>query len=121
MQKQEERACERSRKKSVEAFGALGINAGNELARDLTHRLRSHSDLGQIGEMTAKRQRTPSQQCERSAKQHSCSLHYEARYALAGIVLEYPEYGGEVRNVVECNKDTPFGLQQRESQGRRKL
>lgn len=25
---------------------------------------------------------------------------------LAGIVLEYPECGGEVRNVVECNKDT---------------
>ncbi|KYM93123.1 hypothetical protein ALC53_00056 [Atta colombica] len=22
------------------------------------------------------------------------------------VVLEYPEYGGEVRNVVECNKDT---------------
>jgi len=34
---QEERACERSREKSVEAFGALGINAENELARDLTH------------------------------------------------------------------------------------
>ena len=25
---------------------------------------------------------------------------------LADVVLEYPEYGGEVRNVVECNKDT---------------
>lgn len=38
---QEERACERNRRKkkknSVEASGALDINAENELARDLTH------------------------------------------------------------------------------------
>lgn len=35
---QEERACKRGiEKKSVEASGALDINAENELARDLTH------------------------------------------------------------------------------------
>ncbi|EGI68675.1 hypothetical protein G5I_02611 [Acromyrmex echinatior] len=69
-----------------------------------TYKSQSHSDLGQIGEMTAKRQRTRVSSV--SAKQHSCFLHYEARYVLADVVLEYPEYGGEVRNVVECNKDT---------------
>ncbi|KYQ58490.1 hypothetical protein ALC60_02528 [Trachymyrmex zeteki] len=49
-----------------------------------TYKSRSHSDLGQIGEMTAKRQRTRVSSV--SVKQHSCFLHYEARYVLDAFI-----------------------------------